>query len=100
MLRSIWARSGSAGLVAAGEQVPDPTAEIGTAEQGVRDHANEQQHGDDIAEAHDETVCVGADSVGSPAGGPYGVGRSMSVLSRQRRAIERNTLAAVTPIAV
>ena len=90
-----------AALGAAGDEVPEPGAEVGAAEHGVGGDGDEQHDGDDGA--HDTVTSSRSrdrrrrSSGGGGAEGPYGTSSSPTSRSRNRLDILRRIRMVVTP---
>src|SRR4029078_6647341 len=76
-----------AALGATRDEVPEPGAEVGTAEQRVRGDPEHQDHRDDVAPP---TPPVPSDGITPSSAGPYGPPASIAAsLARNRRLIMR-----------
>ena len=85
-----------AAVASAGEQAPEPGAEVRAAEDGVHRRADPEDDGDGVGLAH-----RGAPGRvrGRPDSGPYGTSSSRSSSLRQRRDIARSVMIRVAPSA-
>ena len=81
-----------AAVAAAGDQAPEPGAEVRAAEHGVRGHADPEHRGDGVGAAHRAPSARPGDG-----GGPYGHVDSSSSASRQRRDIARSVSTSAAP---
>ena len=103
--RLISARGCGALARAASDEVPESGAEIGSAENGVRGHGQQQDRRDEVGEAHASSlpaasgVASGGETVagGTPIG-PYGPLGTRVSPSAQRRDMTRSVSTVATPI--
>src|SRR5262249_19050993 len=81
------------------DQVPEAGPEVRATEEGVRGHADEQDHRDEVGFAHDAPAPTGSSSGGGATGprGPYGTSVSSTSAARKRRLIARSTFTSTTP---
>ena len=91
--QSIRPRGRSAALAAAGEQRPEPGAEVGAAEHGVERDPDPQDRGDGVGLAQPGT----SGERSAAAVGPYGTSTLRPSASRQRRDIARRTSTVAMP---